>query len=90
LHFLATGTVPEQPRTDEIRDVLLSHVETLYDFYGEYRGIRIARKHVGWYLKTNADSKQAVQHIYKAESAEEQVIRISAYFQQSKGGLMAA
>jgi tRNA-dihydrouridine synthase B len=47
--FLATGRVPPPPTADEVRDIMLSHLETLYAFYGEHLGVRVARKHLGWY-----------------------------------------
>jgi tRNA-dihydrouridine synthase B len=50
-HYLATGTELPPPAPDEVRDILLGHLESLYAFYGEVQGARIARKHVGWYCK---------------------------------------
>ena len=49
-HFLATGQELPPPRPDELRDLLLAHLVEHYAFYGEYTGVRTARKHVGWYL----------------------------------------
>jgi tRNA-dihydrouridine synthase B len=48
-HFLATGRVLEPPAHCEVRDIMLTHLEQLYAFYGEHAGIRVARKHLGWY-----------------------------------------
>jgi tRNA-dihydrouridine synthase len=47
--FLATGRVPPPPSAAEVRDIMLSHLEHLYAFYGEHLGVRVARKHLGWY-----------------------------------------
>ena len=47
-HHLATGHLLPEPDTDEIRDILLDHLRTLHDFYGDLTGVRVARKHVGW------------------------------------------
>jgi tRNA-dihydrouridine synthase B len=47
--FLATGRLPAPPSAGEVRDIMLSHLETLYAFYGEHLGVRVARKHLGWY-----------------------------------------
>ena len=50
-HYLATGTTLAAPAPREVRDILLGHLDDLYAFYGEQQGVRIARKHLGWYLK---------------------------------------
>ena len=48
-HFLATGTELAPPALVEVRDIMLAHLEQLYAFYGEHAGVRVARKHFGWY-----------------------------------------
>ncbi len=55
-HFLATGQELPSPKLNEIEQILLSHLDALHDFYGDYLGARIARKHVGWYLHKQQDS----------------------------------
>ncbi len=50
-HYLATGEKLAPPPVTEVRDTLLDHLETLYAFYGEYSGVRMARKHISWYSK---------------------------------------
>lgn len=50
-HYLSTGRLLPEPAPDWIRDTLLGHLEALYAFYGETRGVRIARKHIGWYCR---------------------------------------
>ncbi|MDM3872651.1 tRNA dihydrouridine synthase DusB [Porticoccus sp. W117] len=52
-HFLATGRELSGPQPQEVKDILLRHINGLYSHYGDYMGLRIARKHVGWYLATN-------------------------------------
>ncbi len=47
--YLADGTLPEEPAPQAIRTVLLHHLDALYAFYGPGAGVRIARKHIGWY-----------------------------------------
>jgi tRNA-dihydrouridine synthase B len=41
---------------DEVRDIILAHLDSLYRFYGEESGVRIARKHLGWYCEQLLDS----------------------------------
>jgi tRNA-dihydrouridine synthase B len=51
-HYLATGDTLPEPSLEEIRTILLGHLHALHAFYGEQAGVRIARKHLGWYLKS--------------------------------------
>ena len=51
-HYLKYGTLLQPLTPDEICDILVKHLLALYEFYGEEHGVRIARKHVGWYLKS--------------------------------------
>ncbi len=50
-HYLATGELLPEPPLAEIRTILLDHLHALHAFYGEEAGVRIARKHLGWYVK---------------------------------------
>jgi len=54
-HFLRTGTLLAPPDLDEVRRVLTEHLIDHYAFYGEHSGVRIARKHIGWYIDGWAD-----------------------------------
>ena len=53
-HFLATGAELPPPTAAEVCAILVEHLENLYAFYGELQGVRIARKHLGWYAKDRA------------------------------------
>lgn len=48
-HYLQTGELLASPSISELREIVLAHLEELYQFYGEYSGCRIARKHIAWY-----------------------------------------
>ena len=50
-HYLKTGTHLMPPRVSEIHDILLAHLEDLYEFYGRETGVRVARKHISWYTR---------------------------------------
>jgi len=50
-HYLNTGTHLMPPRVSEIHDILLAHLQDLYDFYGIETGVRVARKHISWYTR---------------------------------------
>ena len=60
-HYLATGRALAAPAPREVRDIMLAHLEQLYAFYGEHAGVRVARKHLGWYrdsaIATNPDEQ---------------------------------
>jgi tRNA-dihydrouridine synthase B len=51
-HYLATGELLPEPEPAEVAAIMLGHLQHLHAFYGEPAGVRIARKHLGWYLKS--------------------------------------
>jgi tRNA-dihydrouridine synthase len=50
---------PRRSRASELRDIVLAHLESIYAFYGEDSGLRIARKHLGWYSELLEDLRLA-------------------------------
>jgi tRNA-dihydrouridine synthase B len=50
-HYLATGASLPAPGPIEVRDLMLEHLESMYELYGTEQGARVARKHVGWYAR---------------------------------------
>jgi tRNA-dihydrouridine synthase B len=50
-HFLATGTQLAPPLVAEVQRALLEHLQDHYGLYGEFTGVRSARKHIGWYVR---------------------------------------
>lgn len=81
-HFLATGEQLPEPSLEEIRDILLTHLSALHRFYGEIMGARIARKHVGWYLQTLADSEFFRKTFNQIECATAQYANVQAWFER--------
>jgi tRNA-dihydrouridine synthase B len=79
-HFLATGEKLPEPEVAEIHRVLNSHLEDLYQFYGEYTGVRMARKHISWYTKGLAGSASFRHHMNQLESVAEQQAAVNAFF----------
>src|SRR5690348_1829495 len=71
-HFLATGESLPEPDANDVRDILLGHLDDLYAFYGETAGVRIARKHLGWYAKDRPENAAFRAVVNAAESAHEQ------------------
>jgi len=82
VHFLQTGSELAPPDTQEIRDILLGHLHNLYAFYGEYTGVRMARKHIGWYSKGQAHGAQFRQAVNRADSINEQLDITHTFFEQ--------
>lgn len=85
--FLATGRIPPAPDVREVRDIMLSHLETLYAFYGEHLGVRVARKHLGWYrdaaMPMNASDEPAAdlfRELRTVESAQAQYALAQDWF----------
>ncbi len=79
-HFLATGELLPSPCVSEIKELMLSHLAEHYHFYGEYSGVRIARKHIAWYTRGLRDSNEFRQTVYQLESSEAQLAAIRDYF----------
>lgn len=66
-HYLHYGEKMALPTLAERQQVLLGHVEALHDFYGTTMGVRIARKHVGWYINDDPRFTQPQQRTLKQQ-----------------------
>lgn len=86
-HFLATGRKLPEPDRTEVRDILLEHLRNLYAFYGEASGVRIARKHIGWYCETQDGMAANAfrRRVMKVETTEEQASLVESYFSTPEG-----
>ena len=81
-HYLKTGEHLAAPDIAEVKAVLLGHLTELYEFYGEYSGCRIARKHIAWYTKGLRSSNEFRQNMYKVENTADQAKVVESYFDQ--------
>jgi tRNA-dihydrouridine synthase B len=79
-HYLATGATLPEPTPDEVGAILCGHLEDLYAFYGEAQGVRIARKHLGWYAKDRPENATFRAVANRAESSAEQLRLTRNYF----------
>ncbi len=86
-HYLATGEELPPPTIGEVRDILLGHLQALHDFYGEPQGVRIARKHLGWYAKDRPENAAFRAVVNRAERAEEQLRLTRDYFDALEAGV---
>ena len=71
-HYLATGHKLPPPDDLEVAGIMLGHLDNLYSFYGEFSGVRMARKHLSWYLKTRPEAAALRERVVRVESAREQ------------------
>ena len=79
-HYLATGEELPPPSLAEVRDILIGHLTQLHAFYGEPQGVRIARKHLGWYAKDRPENTAFRAVVNRAETAEAQLRLTGDYF----------
>ncbi|WP_232471972.1 tRNA dihydrouridine synthase DusB [Vibrio gazogenes] len=79
-HFLETGTTMPALPVQEVKSILLGHVQALHQFYGAYLGPRIARKHVGWYLKEHEQASGFRRTFNAIEAAPLQLEALEGYF----------
>lgn len=79
-HYLAHGTHLPPPTYGELRDCLLDHLEDHYQFYGEFTGVRSARKHIGWYLADLPDAQALLPQVNTISSTGEQTRAIAQWF----------
>jgi len=103
-HFLTTGRELPPPARAEVRDIMLAHLDQLYAFYGEHAGVRVARKHLGWYRdaalpahQSQRDDTLAVtsadalfREMRVAESAAVQLALARAWLEAAVGDAPAA
>ncbi len=81
-HYLATGTHLAPPSLGEIRDTLLEHLQAIYEFYGEYTGVRMARKHICWYSKSQPNGAAFRKKINQLETSVQQLAVTREFFNQ--------
>lgn len=86
-HYLACGELLPEPGAAEVRDILLGHLESLHAFYGEEAGVRIARKHLGWYAKDRPENHAFRAVVNRAQTAADQVRLTRDYFDALAAGV---
>ncbi len=79
-HYLSTGQLLPGPGVEEIRTIMIEHLDNLYAFYGEYTGVRMARKHIAWYSKGQPDGAGFRRRVNRAETIDEQLRMTHAFF----------
>lgn len=79
-HYLQTGQLLAPPDAQEIHSVMCDHLHRLHEFYGAVHGVRVARKHIGWYLKNRPDSEHVLFDLMRVKSAKEQFQLLERHF----------
>jgi tRNA-dihydrouridine synthase B len=83
-YYLKNKKELELPTIEEIQETTIEHVNDLYNFYGELKGLRIARKHISWYTKGLKSSAQFRFNMNQIEDATNQQKAINDYFENLK------
>ncbi len=80
-HFLRTGHLLPAPRVDEVRQLMAQHLQAHYAFYGDYLGVRTARKHIGWYVRDLEGGEDFRQQMNRIEDCALQLAAVDAFFE---------
>lgn len=84
--LVETGSIVFEPSLDEKCGVILQHIQSLHQFYGEEKGYRIARKHVAWYLQGIQPSSNFKQTFNAITEPQEQLIALEEFFNSIRNG----
>ena len=79
-HYLRTGAYLPPPEVEEVRALMNEHLPAHYAFYGEYVGVRTARKHIGWYVQDLPGGEEFRQRMNLMESTAEQLAAVDEFF----------
>jgi tRNA-dihydrouridine synthase B len=80
-HFLRTGELLPAPNIAEVRALMAAHLRAHYAFYGDYLGVRTARKHIGWYVRDLPGGEEFRQHMNRIEDCDAQLAAVDAFFE---------
>jgi tRNA-dihydrouridine synthase B len=81
-HFLATGVHLAPPLVAEVRRLLLEHLQDHYGLYGEFTGVRSARKHIGWYVRSLPGAASFRARMNAIDDCAEQLRAVAAFFDE--------
>ena len=79
-YYLEHGKLLSAPRIREVVNVMSRHLKELHHFYGEVGGVRISRKHIGWYCDKLPESKTFTQQFNRLETTQQQQQMLEQFF----------
>jgi tRNA-dihydrouridine synthase B len=79
-HFLATGAHLARPLVAEVQRALLEHLQDHYALYGEFTGVRSARKHIGWYVRALPEGEAFRAEMNAIEDSGAQLAAVDRFF----------
>jgi tRNA-dihydrouridine synthase B len=81
-HFMATGTHLAPPLVADVKRLLLDHLQDHYALYGEFSGVRTARKHIGWYVRSLPGAQVFRARMNSIEDCGQQSAAVANYFDE--------
>lgn len=79
--FLRTGRHLPSPLITEVRRLMHEHLQAHYGFYGEFIGVRTARKHIGWYVRDLAGGEAFRRKMNELENCDDQLAAVDSFFE---------
>ena len=89
-HYLEQGQLLAPPSIEEAGTVMARHLQALHEFYGEVGGVRISRKHIGWYINPLPGGKNFTNQFNKLDSTVEQRALLQQFFASAQYQVKAA
>ena len=80
-HYLRTGAVLAAPTISEVRERMAQHLKAHYAFYGDYLGVRTARKHIAWYVRDLHEGELFRQQMNRIDDCATQLAAVDAFFE---------
>lgn len=79
-HYLDTGDVLAPPLVAEVHRLMLEHLQDHYALYGDYLGVRTARKHIGWYVRSLPGGETFRAHMNQLTQCDAQLNAVDQFF----------
>jgi tRNA-dihydrouridine synthase B len=80
-YFLRTGRIMPAPSVAEVRSLMDEHLRAHYAFYGEFIGVRTARKHIGWYVRALTGGEAFRKRMNTLENCDDQLTAVNDFFE---------
>ncbi len=88
-HYLDENSLISKPDNSEICEVLTKHMQHLYDFYGELSGVRIARKHIAWYIRNKQGAELFRKRVNQVDDSSTQLKLVNNFFNSQRTPIAA-